>query len=541
MLHFDFADAIHFISSNDSRKIKRGLQQTCNAIEAGYSISSLQKAELILVISKLKTSNGIKVRRWLYKLIGLLGDKAFTHYLVGQLRFSETDPENKTWATAALFALEPFPVALQMFLRSGQDFYGTSFELAAFYFRRYQGPLDYGQIKSTLETDNGLSYQWVSLLYAQNRLVVPKEVILDLNRHHDSQVAEYSVWAVHRDQFGSIADLRIYPQEIFKAPSNIRRWYYRVLTKHEENLYPYYDLIQHVIHSDHSYLAREGLALGLRSIPVDKPLAHELVTWFHHEPNELVRLSLLQHFLRFQHMESEYRGIVESELRNTSEPNIIPLFAMEEIQPAQSKNIMQSGWNKTLGKDGNKMSLLPDFADYTTEHTYVLAIDTVDFSSRTDTVQIQIFRDLLGALSLDRFVRQVHIDDVVTLLTGDGLLLAFRGIDNRHAPLNIAFSLLDLFKEVRTYSLRFGVNNGPAFWIKMADGSRQLIGHAINWAVRVMSAAEGNTILVSDLYFNEILRPSMNYFRGYKFTKAGGLFTKKGEEIRAYLVEEVQL
>jgi class 3 adenylate cyclase len=106
---------------------------------------------------------------------------------------------------------------------------------------------------------------------------------------------------------------------------------------------------------------------------------------------------------------------------------------------------------------------------------------------------------------------------------------------------NVALSLLDLFQAVRTYSLRFGINNGPVYWIKMVDGSSQLIGHAINWTVRVMTAAKGGTVLVSDVYHNEILKPTIDYFRGHKFTKIEGLVTKKGEDIAAYQVEETQL
>jgi class 3 adenylate cyclase len=174
------------------------------------------------------------------------------------------------------------------------------------------------------------------------------------------------------------------------------------------------------------------------------------------------------------------------------------------------------------------------------EDVYVLGIDTVDFSGRSDNQQIHIFRDLLGSLAESETAQRIANDDVACLLTGDGVLFVVKGTGNRHVPLRLALALHGLAASLRSYQLRFGVNAGPAKWITLGDGSRQVIGHAVNWTARVMSAAEGGQVLASGQYYDIYLRGSQDEFPGYRFVPVYDLTTKKGEPVPAYEVADVR-
>jgi class 3 adenylate cyclase len=141
---------------------------------------------------------------------------------------------------------------------------------------------------------------------------------------------------------------------------------------------------------------------------------------------------------------------------------------------------------------------------------------------------------LLNALGESDVVRRIKDDELICLLTGDGLFAAFRNVENRHAPLRLALSIREIFGHLRAYRLRFGVNSGPASLIQLSNGSQQLIAHAINWTARVMAAATDNVVLLSEHYYEENVRSASDQFPGYAFERVPDLVTKKGEPVPAY-------
>jgi class 3 adenylate cyclase len=124
--------------------------------------------------------------------------------------------------------------------------------------------------------------------------------------------------------------------------------------------------------------------------------------------------------------------------------------------------------------------------------------------------------------------------DFIALLTGDGLIVVASGEDNRLLPLRLSLSILERYERTRGKKIRCGVNSGPAHWIELSDGTRQVIGYAVNWAARVMAAAEGNEVLLSDAYYRGIAQPARSELRGIKFEQVEGLRTKKDEPIPAW-------
>ena len=168
------------------------------------------------------------------------------------------------------------------------------------------------------------------------------------------------------------------------------------------------------------------------------------------------------------------------------------------------------------------------------DHVYILGADTVDFSRRTDRQQYTIFRDLLDALHNEDLVIRQDPFDVAVLLRGDGVFVCFRQPANRLAPLRVALRLRRHFRELRGYELRFGVNAGPATWILLRGGGTEVISHTVNWAARVMSAATGNQVLVSDTYYRTMVVPSADDLPEATFQFVEGLATKHGEPLPAW-------
>lgn len=174
---------------------------------------------------------------------------------------------------------------------------------------------------------------------------------------------------------------------------------------------------------------------------------------------------------------------------------------------------------------------LPVISREMTRQAYILAIDTVGFSDESDSMQYEIFRDLLADFSTDKTLAGVRQEDFIALMTGDGLILVFGGDDNRLVPLWLCQSILEKYAATRRKELRCGINCGPAYWLEMSNGSRQVIGHAINWAVRVMTAAGRNEVFLSNTYYDAVARPARSEIRGVDFEIVGGKKTKKGEDL----------
>jgi len=174
---------------------------------------------------------------------------------------------------------------------------------------------------------------------------------------------------------------------------------------------------------------------------------------------------------------------------------------------------------------------VPDITRHELRETYVVAVDTVDFSSNEDAVQLTVLRDLLRAAG-DVPVTPQGVPPAI-LLTGDGLIVAF-GDPDATSALHFAERLFAVWSKTKRLEVRVGVNSGPSYWLKLTDGTTQLIGHAINWAVRVMGGLPGPGISISGEYYDRVVRPRLMDFRGLAFEEVDGRVTKKGEPIRCY-------
>ena len=514
------------LASNDSRLVKRGLQRLCDAIEAGVPVDLRRDPSLVGVVAGLKGSTDTDVLAWLYKLVALLGDRAWSPWLAAQLAGRETDPVNVCWAYAALTALEGTLTASRLLARAGHDPQAQAARLATGYFRPGT-PVDHDLLRAALHTDDPLAHRWLGLRRGKDVDSLPREALYDLTTSGDPVVVEHALWAAYRDPVAGLGDAAIDPVALSRHPPNVRRWYVRLLVRDEANLLPYLDLVRAAM-ADDAVLVREGLALGLTEGRLPAYLVDDVLAWVARETDPLVRLAL-DRLVRRHGRYAAFRRVRESQPgEETSQSHRAVSVPARVFVPRR----------KRVGVE-RRMSALPVIAEESQHEVYVLGIDTVDFSKRTDRQQYTIFRDLLDALRHEDVVARQEATDLAVLPTGDGVFVCFRGSANRLAPLKAALRLRREFAELRSYTLRFGVNAGPATWITMRDGTSQVISHAVNWTARVMAAATANQVLASATYYLTYVRPAADEFPGVAFTGVPGHRTKHGEELAVYEATEL--
>ena len=521
-------ELLALLASGDPRLVKRGLQLICDAIEAGRRVDLARDPLLYAVISTLKSSADILVRRWLYKLIGLLGIRELVPWLEGQLHGRDEDPENITWAAGALIGIVGPTSARRKLTRANLNPSNPAFALAGDYFR-YGPPIDRSILMKTLDQDDPVAHKWLSMRFGKDPDSMPKDVLPDLATSGNATVVEYSIWALHRAPGGRLSDIPIFPQDLDSLAPNVRRWYLRLLLKHPINTTPYADVITHAM-SDTEPFVREGVALGLLGSPIDRSLAENVADWFTREPEPLVRLALARTISENQKRYPYYQELLAQE--REGDGSLVAKILPSPPSKKAAKIFVPSP--RMLRRSATLFNPVPTIISNVQDDTYLLGIDTVNFSEHTDRQQYTIFRDIIDALSNEETILRQDPENMAVLLTGDGAFIAFRGSQARLSPLRLAFTLQRDFDELRAYKLRFGVNSGPATWIYFKQSSPQLISHAVNWAARVMSASEGNQILLSDHYYQQYVRPARDELTGATFRMMSGLKTKHGEEIPAW-------
>lgn len=510
-----------YLRSDDPALQKRGLQEICDRLEDRFPLDLTGDPFVRAAIPRLKSSQDTFVRRWLYKLAGLLaGTPAWATWLKSQVSGGETDPENVSWAVAALGAHTAHSELRKAIEGGEHEYAGTALELAPRYFEHRSGPLDLSVVDRVMNDDDDLQHRWLTLLHGKDARLVARDVIVALNRHPSPLVAEYSIWSIYRDPAGRLFDLDIRQSELPDLPGNVRRWYYRLFTKHSENLaWPNGDVIEFATRVDPDPQAREGFALGLTDYSGPQ-LAKDLVDWYEREDGTLVRRALLRHFVRFQEAHPLYKAIAHADAK----------------LEGRHGNARQTRANKASVHRAKPRTAMDPITIVNEQdaQAFVLAVDAVGFSLLYDVDQVRVFRDLLAELSNAPAVRSATPDTFVHLLTGDGFILAFLGVDQRFDPIRLALELQRATAHLRQYKLRFGAHAGAARLLALSDGTKQLISNAINWAARVMSVAEGNQVLISEPYYNTYIRNPLNEFPGCDLRQVPDGITKHGEPVPAF-------
>ena len=209
---------------------KLALQQLCAEIERGRLILPSHRIRLVQSMLYTKDEDDIKVRRWTCKLIALIKANQYKDVLQQRILVGEEDAENLTWALAALAKLERENNEIKrlIFAAPSRDFKPHHHLPVMLYSKHDTGLLPAGiELVRDIERFN-LGAKWLCLLYGysvdtQHILPgAPKEIVQSFNRHHDPDVAEYSIWALHRMPDASIDDLKIPLDALHEQPENVR-------------------------------------------------------------------------------------------------------------------------------------------------------------------------------------------------------------------------------------------------------------------------------------------------------------------------------
>jgi class 3 adenylate cyclase len=528
----------YLLESIDPRDRKLGLQLICETVEAGQRIDLSRNPRLAALVARCKGSADVEVRRWFYKVIGLSRHRGDLPYLLGQLT-SEDDQEGLSWAAAALVAIDGQAQGVHALNNAG--FSGLEIEqtlVRARYFRPDGPPVEPRAVRRILDTNEPLQLRWLSLVYGKHSALVPIEVIRDMNTHEHPLVAEYSLWALVRDPRADASSAAFYPQDLPKAPANVRRWYYRLLTHDPNAILPNWDVVEFGIKDDDPK-AREGLAMGLTETTPRMHNAARLAEWFNTETDRGVRRALMKCFVRNRSRSSIYKALALSVTAASDPEEIEAEFGGILPPPRRNTSSRLFVISRAPKAKGAELFGIPDIHTVATETFVFIAVDTVGFSDRADREQLAIVQSFVDSFRSQQDIARLPSEDVVPLFTGDGLILGIRGSENVLVPLKAALDIRTRQQNLFKYELRFGVHCGVTQFLTLSDGTHQLIGHAVNWTTRVMTCASNNQVLLSGDYWGQVLHEGREELPGYHFKEVLGLHDKRDNPVRAFEAMDV--
>jgi class 3 adenylate cyclase len=170
-----------------------------------------------------------------------------------------------------------------------------------------------------------------------------------------------------------------------------------------------------------------------------------------------------------------------------------------------------------------------------TKSAKYIFLDVVGFTqNRSVEAQTEII-GVLNAVVLEAVSgHKISDDDRILLPTGDGICLALLGAENPYdVHIQIALSLIAGIEqhnstakdEQRRFKIRVGINSNVDNLITDVNGKRNIAGAGINLAQRVMSAADGNQVLVGQPVFDTLSQREkyMYAFRPYVAVAKHGL------------------
>lgn len=175
--------------------------------------------------------------------------------------------------------------------------------------------------------------------------------------------------------------------------------------------------------------------------------------------------------------------------------------------------------------------------DVRREMLYVWAIDTVSYSKMDDDAQLSVVRALMGEVSGQEPLSRLGPDRIIYLFTGDGMIVVVRGVERPKDVLVAAHDFLRRCRTVYGFQVRMGINAGPGLVLHLSDGAVQAIGNTVNNAVRVMAAAEADTLTISDAYYTDAFQSGRSAMMGLKFEPREST-DKHGNILRLYDVRD---
>jgi len=151
-------------------------------------------------------------------------------------------------------------------------------------------------------------------------------------------------------------------------------------------------------------------------------------------------------------------------------------------------------------------------------------IDIVGFTkNRSVEAQTDIIKSLNGIVTSTIESFSELNDRVILLPTGDGICIAIINVAipyDIHIPLKL-LEKLNAYNEgikdddMRTFSIRIGINENIDNVIKDINGKKNVAGAGINYASRIMDMCDGNQIIVGEDVYG-ILRHREHYMKSFR-------------------------
>lgn len=312
------AALIYYLLSLHSTKpvsAKTGLQRLCAHYEADRRLplsGPITREAIRDLVVVLFWHTDELVRRWAYKAAHWVARADDAYPLQERIR-SEHNPENLTWGMAALISLANRG-SVDAPTLTGRIEATPAMRLASrLFLKPAQLLLEKPLPLIKIDTPDSMLLKWGALLEGYGQAPDPLfegnhptgAYLEALTEHPDPEVAEYSVWARWKGKEYSLINLGVGLDHLQSLPGNVKRWAYRLLTKDASAVAANLDLMQEVAQSERDLRAREGLALGIRNLPL---LALEpiVLDWYEERPEDDVRFPLIEHMAVNADLSADY-------------------------------------------------------------------------------------------------------------------------------------------------------------------------------------------------------------------------------------------
>lgn len=185
------------------------------------------------------------------------------------------------------------------------------------------------------------------------------------------------------------------------------------------------------------------------------------------------------------------------------------------------------------------MSVVPTVSSVRDAVVGLVGIDTVSYSEKGDSLQVDIVRSFLAYVSESwhSYARQ----DVrpFFVFTGDGLFLGLSGEAGPRLALSVALDVWGKLTALVRYETRIAVHFGPVKLVGLSSGVDQMVGNSVNWLFRAVNAAAANDLVITEEYYKSILNYGREGVGGYKFSRRESQ-AKHGRALVVYDVRRVE-
>ena len=141
----------------------------------------------------------------------------------------------------------------------------------------------------------------------------------------------------------------------------------------------------------------------------------------------------------------------------------------------------------------------------------IMFLDIVGFSKNPNSRQLELVDSLTTEVTsgLSALINpQVGTPHIVAMPTGDGMALAFLHQPKQNWDISTIMSLIHRVGEWakdRSVHLRTGIHAGDVEFVTDINNKTNIVGDTINYAQRVMDAANPRQVLFSDVAFRQYI------------------------------------